>query len=1041
MPLNRVLRRRWPAILGLLALGSPALAAFHPGAGGVGELRDEADTLRVLAIRVEFQADTLDTTTGDGRFESAFRFEEPWIVDPLPHDSLYFADQLSFLAHYYGRVSNGRLAIESEVWPRGARTAYRLEHPMWHYNWNQSRERGDAQLALLFQDAWQAADADSALEFFGEDGLPRFDAYIVFHAGVGQDFGEDRTPHDIPSAYLLSDDLVGEELDRQGAVDVADPARVRPDGSVYAGGSGSVEQGLILPEGENHEDFQHGMAGVVVLQFGHVIGLPNLYDGTTGRSVIGKWGLMDQGSANFSGLLPALPSAWIRLLMGWDDALVVDADRDSLYLARLGLDSELPRILKIPLAEKEYLLVENRERDAGDRGFTWGRDRAGRWLRLGDDYSIELADTLGQSGDSVGVLVEVGDLDFDLPGSGLLVWHVDERRTTAELVRTNAVNNDPARRGVDLEEADGIQDIGEEYPFFSARSSVALGGADDAWRDGNGSWGIVNDHLSYNRPEYSWRSQPSSDTNDGLVTGLRLHGFGPAGDSMLVSVSFDLRPAFHGARLAPALDEALGDTLDVQLFDFDGGAVFSLLAGGEAWSLALEEGAPVLHERGDGFLSLLPPAWSSGLDGLRAIQLSDGPALLAWRGSDLALFRLSEAGGFELDVQQGFGQTIRDLTAAPAPGDDWGTGEASVHAAVGTTLLRLDPESLLIDAELPVQIPAGHLRLIALGNVNRRPGWLLDGEQDLVSMGGSVFQRPPQVDDLFAIDDLSMPGEAPGAPQRVSALLRDPLGASLYEGQTLLQRIDCANVAVRPLQAGDGSGLEIAMLTPSGEIRVYNPLGVEIASARTALPAADAVGADWLTGSRGDGRPVHWIASGETITALEIDGTPAASWPRTMPANVVGGLHGLPGGQWLVALTRDGRVHAWEADLDGLVWAGPRGDGNGGGRPASTGDGESAAPAEVLANDAFVWPNPAGEVAHFRFRLDGPARVTLSVFDVAGERRHLQSQEFATGAPADGEIVWRTTDVAPGGYFCVLEAVPADGGPGWTKRIKCAVLR
>jgi M6 family metalloprotease-like protein len=1037
--------RQGPAILGLLCgLGSPAFASGLEGAASADALREEPRWLRVLAVRVEFQPDTLRTTTGDGTFESAFRFERPWAIDPLPHDSLYFADHLSFLDHYYGRVSNGRLRIVSEVWPRGAREAYRLDKPMWHYNWNQSRERTAEQLALLFQDAWLLADADPELEFFAADGQLRFDAFIVFHAGVGQDFGEDGTPHDIPSAYLISADLVGPDLLHQGAVHIADPLRQRPDGSWYNGGAGQIEAGLILPESENHEDFQHGLAGVLVLQFGHVIGLPNLYDGLTGRSVIGKWGLMDQGSANFRGLLPALPSAWTRLLMDWDEALLVDQDTDSLWVAALGSPGERPQILKVPLSEHEHLLIENRQRDPAERGWTWGRDRQGRWARLDGDYRLSFVDTLGVAGDSAGVLVEVGNLDFDLPGSGLLLWHVDERRTTAERIATNAVNNDPQRRGVALEEADGIEDIGQDYVFFSPRAGVALGGPDDAWRRINGSWGLVNPHLSYNNPEYSWRSEPSSDTNDGWVTGVRVHSFSDQGDSMRVSVHFELRPPFHGAALAPALDGAALPQARVQLFDFEAGPVLALLAGGESWARGLTDQAPPLWERGDGHHSLLPPAWQAGLAGLWLLPHPEGERLLVQRADSLALFRrMGDPARFTLEALRGYeGQPIQALAVLPetADGEDaWADGSsARIFAVIGQMVMELAPGDLSL-LENYGNLAAGETSLVALRDGSGLPGILVRGPQPRLVLGGQLDANPPAgALELMALDAVDVTA-LPEGELRATALLRDAEGVTLYRGSEKLLRIDQPNLAARPLQAGDGTGLEIGLLTPDGDLAVYNLHGAQIARA-AGLDAAPAEGAAWLTASRVEGRPLHWIAGPGHLTACEADGRALPSWPRVLPA-LVDGLHALPDRDWVLGLRPSGHIEAWETGTAGLVWGGPRGDANGGHRPLSTGEALAAPLPEVAAHPAFVWPNPAGEVAHFRFRLDGPARVVLSVFDMAGERRHRQEREFSQPGASEGEIVWQTAGVAPGGYFCVLEARPLGGGAGWTRTINCAVLR
>ena len=79
-----------------------------------------------------------------------------------------------------------------------------------------------------------------------------------------------------------------------------------------------------------------------------------------------------------------------------------------------------------------------------------------------------------------GNIVDVEDLDWSLPGGvddttfydgGVLVWHIDERVIAAN-VSTNSVNADPKHRGVDLEEADGSQDIGQSYGTFSAGAAA-----------------------------------------------------------------------------------------------------------------------------------------------------------------------------------------------------------------------------------------------------------------------------------------------------------------------------------------------------------------------------------------------------------------------------------------------------------------------------------------------------------------------------------------------------------------------------------------
>lgn len=72
-----------------------------------------------------------------------------------------------------------------------------------------------------------------------------------------------------------------------------------------------------------------------------------------------------------------------------------------------------------------------------------------------------------------------GELGF---GSGIYIWHVDEAVVARAFGQaTNLFNANPARKAVDLEEADGIQDLDTNEP-----SNWQLGGDHDSFRgEGN----------------------------------------------------------------------------------------------------------------------------------------------------------------------------------------------------------------------------------------------------------------------------------------------------------------------------------------------------------------------------------------------------------------------------------------------------------------------------------------------------------------------------------------------------------------------------
>ena len=961
---------RTTSILGLLTAGPGLFLLLTLALAAAPSLC--AETLRLLALRVDFATDTLATTSGDGSFESAFPFAGNWWIDPLPHDSLYFDHQLGALEGYYDLASSGSLALDWEIWPRGAQAAYRLPRPMWHYHWNQDEARTDGQLAELFRDALRAADADPALAFLA-GGLPRFDAYVIFHAGVGQDFGPDATPHDIPSAFLTDQDvMVGEGPD-----------------------SLAIRQGLLLPESENHEDFQHGLTGLLALQFGHQLGLPNLYESTTGRSVIGMWGLMDQGSANGQGLHPAPLEAWSRLLMGWGTAQTVDSPQDTVRVAAPDAPAGPPRIVRIPLTDSEHLLVENSP-----------------------------------------------DVDSAfLPGEGLLIWHVDERAATPAAIAANTVNDDPLRRGVDLEEGDGVQDIGRDYGLFSLRGPVALGGDEDPWQKPNTGWYLVNSHYGAN-VTFAHDTEPTTASNDGLYTGLRLDHFSAPGPVGSFRLGWDGRPAIHHAALAPAQVAFVG-TVQAFCWPADGDTLAALLslvgAQDRSYGLTLA-GDLSCWSRADGFLSPLPAGWQDDVEGLWQLEQDGQARLLAQYGDSLALFApAGDPQRFEISRLVVLDSLRAVLaTGGGTPAGDWWSGRVpGLFAAAGSQLLRLDPTSLDVLDTLGQVADGLYVQLIETADGSGWPGVLVTGHQPSLVLAGQTVASGPDLD--FAQNCLAWDAlpeyaleDALFEPALATAVLVETYSARLYHGATLLRTIACPNEGVRPIQFGPDPGLELAFQLPEGGCRVYSQAGTRLAD----LPLDDGHAA-LLTGSRSDAGGLSLLASAAgRLSGLDSDGAAPSTWPRVMP-QLVGEPLALPELGWVLGVGLDGRVEAWEAQLAGPVWTQPRGNANGGFRPTSSGVTHTQPVRQVRDNQAFVWPNPAADEAHLRFWLDGPSRVTLTAYDTAGDRVARLVRDFDRAG--EQEILWTVGGVAPGAYFCLLEAEGAQDH--WTRRVKCAVLR
>lgn len=465
----------------------------------------QPDTIRVLAIRVEFQEDNAATTTGNGLFDLSVE-SDPFQIDPPPHNRTYFRDHLLFLKNYFLKASHGKLVVEGNVFPLNPNQAYQLNQPMTTYNPNTTPELNNRGLANLFRDALQAADQDPDVHF------GNYQSFVIFHAGVGKDIelGLDETPQDIPSLFITSDFLrnnLGES-------------------SVKVDEDFGIKNGMVLPETESQDGFELGLNGMLVSNFGSQLGWPDLFSPETRRPGIGKFGLMDVGLFNGDGLLPALPCAWTRLFAGWEEAHTIYYGAQDEFTLHHPLSDEGERVYRIPINENEYFLVENRFAGKLNLDSLRGVLSEGRNdFPTVKEVLLTYLDDEVRFSDSSGVLVDLKNPDIGLSGSGALIWHIDENVIRQGLA-DNRINANPEHRGVDLEEADGSQDIGQEYDFLSAGSGSENGWVLDMWYQGNSaplfknlfnSNSTPNSHSYYNRAN-SHISISDFSTPDSIMT-------------------------------------------------------------------------------------------------------------------------------------------------------------------------------------------------------------------------------------------------------------------------------------------------------------------------------------------------------------------------------------------------------------------------------------------------------------------------------------------------------------------------------------------
>jgi M6 family metalloprotease-like protein len=417
---------------------------------------------------------------------------------------LLFERVLTDLSQMYDEMSDGQLTVTWELTPK----VYRLPQTMAWYGLDDSIATREA---ALCRDAIQAADPDVD---YG-----RFDRFILFHAGAGQEADiNDDSREQIWSVFFR-------QVDFQYWLDTPDAERgIRTADTDARGDTIFVPNVVVLPETESQDGYPFGIMGTVAHEFGHSFGLPDLYD-TTGPADfiyadsqgIGAFGLMGSGIWNDNGFFPAEFCAWSKFYMGWLRPTVIrpdDAGGERSVAVRAVEVARRDGAVRIPMGGDEYLLIENRVRDYngngkfdfhdvdGDSTFTfWGDDYQGAELDYYLPRNIE-----GPSGRS-----------YD--GSGLLIWHIDES-TVRDLLYYNLVNADALHKGVDLEEADGIQDLDKlEFTF------EAFGDARDSY------W-------APNATELTPFTTPNTDGYNNARTGIWITDVSAPGDTMTFKVRF-----------------------------------------------------------------------------------------------------------------------------------------------------------------------------------------------------------------------------------------------------------------------------------------------------------------------------------------------------------------------------------------------------------------------------------------------------------------------------------------------------------------------
>ncbi len=348
-------------------------------------------------------------------------------------DSLIYGTSAKSMRNYYQEASYGKLLIDQTSlvtdWQRAASTySYYVGDSFGIYSNYPRNSQG------LVYEACRLIDPFVNFAQFDENGDGVVDNVFIVHAGPGaEETGDPR--HIWSHKWQLSDNSMG------------------------CPGPYQTQEGVRVDHYSTEPEKFNSPAslitvGVFVHEFGHQIGLPDLYDIDYSSNGMGVFCLMAAGSwaraapSDPPGSSPVHPCAWAKYQLGWSTPVAIERrglkEIKNAPLPAAATDSTSYRMLEDPKGPDwkesgqgsgEYFLVENRYRAGFDRG---------------------------------------------LPGNGLLILHIDDRKSD---------NRDDDHPIVGIMQADG-------------HTSPTLSGSDrgseaDLWKSSSYGFGDTSRPASY----------------------------------------------------------------------------------------------------------------------------------------------------------------------------------------------------------------------------------------------------------------------------------------------------------------------------------------------------------------------------------------------------------------------------------------------------------------------------------------------------------------------------------------------------------------
>ncbi|MFC1476019.1 M6 family metalloprotease domain-containing protein [Candidatus Zixiibacteriota bacterium] len=320
----------------------------------------------------------------------------PNIYDANDYDSVLFSEglmQFGSMTEFYLENSYGSFHVAGDVvgWYRMPQTyAYYVDGQQGYGTYPQNVKK-------MVEDAISAADPSLDFSKYDNDDNGWVDGIAVIHAGYD-------------AAETGSDDMI---WSHRWSIS----AQMRDDVmlSSYA----------IQPAIRYYDDRIIGI-GVFCHEWGHVLGLPDLYDTDYSSVGAGYWTAMASGANLGGGDVPAHFDPWCKMELGFSQPLDLAVNTTGVEFPRAEETPLVYRLAKHGSVGAQYFLVENRQ---------------------------------------------LVSFDTYLPTGGMLIWHVDETRSGNDYEPRYLVAVEQADGEFDLELTPGggadRGDDGDPWPGFT----------------------------------------------------------------------------------------------------------------------------------------------------------------------------------------------------------------------------------------------------------------------------------------------------------------------------------------------------------------------------------------------------------------------------------------------------------------------------------------------------------------------------------------------------------------------------------------------